>query len=540
MQFSDIVASLKLAAQNARNNVNARRAGSINKHFAGVPVPDRASNVQFIRGASLVDGGQFNPAAIDLNGGLLVVGGMGTGKTNTAMAVAAMLASNGESFVSYNMGGGYVSRFYRTGDHLLNPYDDRGEHYNIFADLDKNTGLYHFARAFFPASAHPNSLPAYHRNAAHALVQELAELTVAGACTNEAFCTFLYDTPVEQLVDLLAGTSAADVLTAAAGAEILAIARETMRSLRDLKSGNFSLSEALSKPDTRVFITSTAEHQAQLAPLNTFLLGRVCQMCVQGPRLRNPLPVITDEFGTLSNAPVELKEATQERMIRLVLCVQSLDQLTRKFGAERAKELRNDMRNTLVFRCQDASADAVAQSMGSAWGYSFVRDSDRDGSGGGYHRKAAQALVLPEEIRRLPDNTGYLQVAGSGQVAKVTVPYTPTDKIAEPFVLREDLWIEMLSIFVPAFAEMAKALEAPIALQAELAANGDAMAALKVAAAKALQADLANIQAIPRERASRLMAVLSPRKSMDAALNAGLTAYATEAFDTFFGRAMGK
>lgn len=399
MQFSDIVASLKLAAQKARNSVNARRAGSINK--------------QHLRGAALVDGGQFNPAAIDLHGNLLVVGAMGTGKPNAAMAVAAYLAEQGESFFCYDAHGEYAARLCRGRDHILNPYDERGECYNVFADLDTPVDVERFARAFFPSSAHPNSYPAYQRGAARTLVEDLAALTVAGEGTNEAFCTLLYDTPVEQLADLV-GAQSASLLIRVPELEALSIARVTMRGLRDLKSGDFSLREALARPDTRVFITSSAKYRARLAPLNTFLLGRVCQLRVNGPRLRNPPPILVDEFGTLDAAPQELLEATQEQMIRLVLCVQSLDQLTRKFGAERAEELRNYMRNTLVFRARN--------------------DDDCEASAG-----YAQGLVRPEEIRQLADNRGFLHVADSNQVAKVTVPCTPTEQIAKPFVPREDL-----------------------------------------------------------------------------------------------------
>ncbi len=535
MQFSDIVASLKLAAQKARNNVNARRAGSINK--------------QHLRGASLVDGGQFNPATIDLRGGLLVVGGMGTGKTNTAMAVAALLADKGESFVCYDKSGDYASHLYRGQgrDHILNQYDARGELYNVFADIETTTDLELFALAFFPVSAHPNSLPEFQRVSARELVKAIAGLTVTGEGTNEAFCTYLFDTPTEQLATLLAGTPAADLLTAVSGNDTLAVARVAMRGLRDLKSGDFSLRAALSKPDTRVFITSCEQYHAQMAPLNTFLLGRAIQLSAQVRTSRNPLPILADELGSLDNAPAGLVAAMGDRLVQLVACVQNLDQLTRKLGEAGAKDLRSNMRNTLVFRVRNHNeeCETLSKSFGSREVVEEMatRVISADGSNDNsdsFVTVNCQRLVLPSEIQQLPDNTGYLKVAGSGQVTKVTVPYTPTEKIAEPFVLREDLWLELLSTFVPAFADMAKALEAPIALQAEEAAKGDAMAALKVAAAKTLQSDLANIQTIPRERASRLLAVMNPRKPFDAALTAGLTTYAMEAVDTFLGQTTGK
>lgn len=408
MQFSDIVASLKLAAQNARNNVNARRAGSINKQFAGVPVPDRTSNVQFIHGATLVDGGQFNPAAIDLRDNFLVSGGLGSGKLTAVQALAQSIADTGDSFVAWDPFGEHAAMRYRGAakDGILNPVDARGVAYNLFSDFASEADSVDFAAAWLPVGSHPHSNAEQHRERARAVVEAAARLTWStGERCNEAFYAYLFETPLQRLVELLEGTPAERILSSAEGQPVLATVRETLRALRYLKSGDFSLKAALTSPDTRLFLTSTADKHASLASLHCFFVGRILQLALQlsaEDALRTRF-IILDDFRLLYGNPTGLLEVIRKkpRTLAIVMSLTSTQQLTQIMGKPAAESLQAAMPNQLI--CRTAAPR-------------------EDGS------------CMAE---------GYLQLA-EGTPQRVTVPlHTQPTPTGEHFVPREDLFLSV-------------------------------------------------------------------------------------------------
>src|SRR6185312_9793174 len=105
-----------------------KRQGASRLHLAGVPLP---------RGAECEH--------------LMITGTTGSGKTNAIYHLLQQIRRLGHKAVIVDSSGGFVSRFFDPAkDKLLNPFNQRTEHWNLWQECHKDYEFDEFSESLIP------------------------------------------------------------------------------------------------------------------------------------------------------------------------------------------------------------------------------------------------------------------------------------------------------------------------------------------------------------------------------------------------------
>ena len=81
----------------------------------------------------------------------LVIGANGTGKTVLISDVVEQIRERGDKAIIYDKKGDYTKWFYNPDkDKILNPFDRRGEEWNLLSEIEQIGNIKQIARAFIP------------------------------------------------------------------------------------------------------------------------------------------------------------------------------------------------------------------------------------------------------------------------------------------------------------------------------------------------------------------------------------------------------
>ena len=81
---------------------------------------------------------------------LLLAGSTGTGKTTAVVELMLGLARRGDRMIVADPNGFYLSRFYKPGDTILNPFDKRSPGWSPFNEVRRTYDFDKVARSIVP------------------------------------------------------------------------------------------------------------------------------------------------------------------------------------------------------------------------------------------------------------------------------------------------------------------------------------------------------------------------------------------------------
>ena len=353
----------------------------------------------------------------------LLAGSTGTGKTTAVVELMQGLAQRGDRMIVADPNGHYLSRFFKTGDTILNPFDRRSPGWSPFHEVRKPYDFDKIARSVVPDGHGADA--AWHFYAQMLIADVMRALLARGETRTTALIDALTAWPAEELGALVAGTAAAGLFdkdAARALASTRFILASHLKPFEYLRPGDFSLRQWLEGDSGNLFLTWREDMTASLAPLIACWIDILCAATLSlPPDPERRLWLLLDELASLGKIG-SLEAALTKGRKHGLCCVaglQSTAQLDRLYGKESAIVLRSCFRNLCAFaiaKIDPETSEIFSRALGEQEVDRAVHSQSRSASGSGQSvsvQRVRERLVLPSQLNELPDLTAYLALAGA-------------------------------------------------------------------------------------------------------------------------------
>ena len=384
----------------------------------------------------------------------LVSGTTGSGKTILIADLVEQIRARGERCVLYDKMGSYAEAFFDPArDVLLNPLDARAPRWSPFLEARTARDFDTMAAALIPRQK--DTVDPFWITAARQLFSHgAAVFWKRGETRNRVLVEHLLKTQLDALAQAMEGTVAQSIVDPANP--------KTALSVRAMLTANIGAMDLL--PDEGrpfsirdwiedggrggfLFLTSRGDQHASLRGLISTWLEIAVNALLSLPRDDGRrIWVVLDELPTLHQVPSLRPGLAESRQFGgcFVLGVQVFSALRDLYGRDGAETISGLCGTRVVLAAADRdTAEWSAESLGRveveemSEGVSYGAEAPRDGVTLGA-RRALHPLVLPAEVARLENLSGYLKFPGPRPVARIALRYRKRSKIAERFVPRED------------------------------------------------------------------------------------------------------
>jgi len=384
----------------------------------------------------------------------LATGSMGTGKSQAIFSLIQTAREENKKCVFYDKTGEITSIFYDANkDILLNPFDERCAHWNIFKEIRHPSEPALLASFFIPKN--PKSSDEFFDNAARSLVTDLLKIGKKRGWKTQDFIFYSAVCDLEKLHELLKEENciSASSMSPHSAKTALSI-RSTLTASPAFKAfeflepqGEFSIRDWFEGEDkSDLFIASNAAMHEAIKPLASMFINIfVLAVMSKEPDLSEPKNFLfLDELASLDKIKGIETALTEARKFGLCTVVgfQNVAQLDAVYGKEARQVIMSNLQNKLILRVPDGeTAKIYAEELGKielyevSDGQGFGVDSIRDSTS--LNRKRAEKnAVTASEIQYLPDLQGFLKLAGEFPVAKVEVGIVSREAKNPPLVLK--------------------------------------------------------------------------------------------------------
>ena len=383
--------------------------------LAGVPVPTKAESTHFSVG-----------------------GATGTGKSTIFKEMMFSAMKRGDRMVILDPDGEFLSCFWRKGDKILNPFDDRTEGWSFFNEIREDFDFERYARSIIQPSNSADSEEWYDygRLLFHEVARKLYNSDRRNATIAQVF-DWTNKKPAEELEAFVEGTNAQSLFTGndRASNSVRFVLSNKLAPHLKMPAGPFSLREWLADPKGgNLFITWNENMRAALRPLiATWVDSIFTSILGMPPDPKRRIWAFLDELESLERLPTLGDALTKGR--KKGLCVvsgyQSYAQLEYVYGDKLAETMLANHRTAVVLavgRGGERTVERMSKAMGQhevrRYRESHNQPWDRMGSRSRNEETKPERVVLPSEIMALPDLEGYLAFPGSLPVAKFKLEIT--------------------------------------------------------------------------------------------------------------------
>lgn len=384
---------------------------------------------------------------------ILISGKSGAGKTQEINAILRTARyKRGNPAVIADPAGGYVSRFYASGDVILNPFDERTASWSPFAEIEYDYDCSTIAKATIPDGVGEGGQ--WNHYAQTLLGEVLLALWKNGETHVQSVLHYCTNADREELAELLAGTPA-EILTQHGNERMLTNTRSIiatyMMSWRYLKDDSkpFSIRKFIRDSDKSkafLFLTYT---DAQMSMLK-FLIATFMELAViEGLSLQESysrrLWLVMDELDSLGQISSLRAGLTKLRKygVCCVCGIQTVAQLRDTYGRDEAQTLLSCMATKLVLAPGDnETADYMSKELGEqeiervqiTQGVSGqMQDVIKTDSVNKHLHRQVQQAVMASQLLNLPNRHGYVRFPGSN-VLQTVIPYEAMPELVVPYI----------------------------------------------------------------------------------------------------------
>ena len=377
----------------------------------------------------------------------IVSGTTGSGKTVLISDLVEQIRERGERCIVYDKMGSYTETFFdRDRDILLNPLDGRSPRWSPFLEARTDRDFDTMAHALIPKQK--DTADPFWIDAARQLFSRgAAVLWKRGETRNRVLLELLLKTELRELAEAMAGTETQSIVdlenpkTALSVRAMLTANIGTMDLLTD-EGGAFSIREWIEHDgEGSLFLTSRGDQHASLRGLISTWLEIAVNSLLSLPRGDSRrIWVILDELPTLHQLPSLRSGLSESRQFGgcFVLGVQVFSALRDIYGRDAATEISGLCGTRVVLAAPDRdTSEWAAQSLGQVEIESLSEGVSYDTPQGGVTlttRRDERPLVLPSEVSRLQNLSGYIKLPGALPVARIRLKYRKRDRMAERFV----------------------------------------------------------------------------------------------------------
>ena len=389
----------------------------------------------------------------------IVSGTTGSGKTVLIADLVEQIRKRGERCIVYDKMGSYTETFFdEHRDVLLNPLDRRAPRWSPFLEARTARDFDTMAAALIPRqkdAADPFWITAARQLFSHGA----AVLWQRGETRNRVLVDHLLKTELSALAEAMEGTVAQSIVdpanpkTALSVRAMLTANIGAMDLLPD-EGDPFSIREWIEQDSGGfLFLTSRGDQHASLRGLISTWLEIAVNALLSLPRkdAQGNVParrtwVILDELPTLHQLPSLRPGLAESRQFGgcFVLGVQVFSALRDLYGRDGAETISGLCGTRVVLAAPDKdTSEWSAESLGrvEVEALSESVSYETGGRPGAPHggvslstRRDLRPLVLPSEVSRLENLSGYLKFPGAWPVARIGLDYKKRTEVAQRFV----------------------------------------------------------------------------------------------------------
>lgn len=375
-------------------------------------------------------GGIELPAALEPYH-LLLAGSTGTGKTTLLDELLRTVIPRGDRAVICDPNGHHLSRFWKPGDTVLNPFDKRSPGWTIFNEVRRDFDYDRLAKSVVPTAQGADAQ--WNHYAQVLLSESLRALMLRGEGDTASLMRWATTATRDELAGLLVGTPAQGLFDQDA-AKALASSRFILTSFlaahKYMQAGDFSLRSWLESGAGNLYLTWREDMQSALMPMVSCWVDVIANAVLSLPvDPDRRLWLILDELGGLGR--LTSLEAALTRGRKHGLCVvaglQSTAQLDRLYGREGAVVMRSCFRSLValgIAKSDPDTADVMSRALGEREIERALASRSTGPQGitkGETVQRTTERLVMASEISELPDLTAYVALAGNQPVRLVSI-----------------------------------------------------------------------------------------------------------------------
>jgi type IV secretory pathway TraG/TraD family ATPase VirD4 len=379
---------------------------------------------------------------------LMISGATGSGKSVLLRKMAYSVRKRRERMFVIDPNGDLMSKFYKPGDIVLNPYDIRSVGWVFFNEVRADYDWKRLAHSLVPMSQDKSSEE--WNDFGRLLLRETAKKMYHQGNTNimELFRLCTIESP-EVLKKYLEGTLAESLFTGSSEAsKALSSARFVLSNKlsehTSMPAGDFSIREWLEDPNGgSLFINWREDMASAMKPLVSAWADVFITSVLSMSEDRNRRWwMFIDELASLEALPSLEAGLTKGRKngLRIVAGLQSTSQLEHIYGEKMATTIRASFRNLAVLggsKTDPKTAEDMSKSLGDhevkRYEYSVSRSVDTRNTSDNFKRET-EKVVTASEIQAFKEMQGYVAFAGDYPIAKVQMEYEAFPIVIEPFV----------------------------------------------------------------------------------------------------------
>jgi len=379
--------------------------------------------------------------------GFLIVGAIGTGKSQTFHQILGPVRKNGQRAVVADVGGEFTARYFKKGDQVFNPFDRRSISWSPLAEMRGEWDADKLAKSVVPDGF--GSGAEWNGYAQTLLSAVLLRLWESGAGNNGEMLRLLTRAPADEIKNFVAGCPAEGLFAEGSErmlASIMGILSSYIKPFQHLDpaAGNdaFSIRDWMENEDgSWLFLNFTDSQFPALKPLIAAVLDvSISSLLEMKPNADRRCWFAVDEFATFGAIQSIEPLLTKGRKYgaAAILGLQSISQIRESYGQQKAQTLLGCLGTWTVLRCQDAE---TAEYMSRYVGDEEIRRETVSTSSKGIEMATTstgsewrtQRAVLPSEIAQLPNLTAILNVVGETPPCVVQIPVSQGAEVAERF-----------------------------------------------------------------------------------------------------------
>jgi type IV conjugative transfer system coupling protein TraD len=383
---------------------------------------------------------------------ILLVGTIGSGKTNTFNHILPHIRRRNERAIIIDTTGEFVAKYYNPEtDHILNPLDARTQSWDMWGECSNSIQMEELAAGMIP---HSLSDPFWTDASRSLFVETMKKISQTDSPTKiKDFLSYSTILPLSKVQDFYEGTSVSALMHSSSEKTASSVRMNLatyLRSLNYLEESDtpFSVRQWVRDENQKgwLFLFSLPDQRETLRPLLTTWLNIAINglmSCV--PDFNRRVWFIIDEKQSLNKVEALPKALAEIRKYGgcIVSGLQNISQIDQLYGNAISRSMVSLYNTKLFFRSPESNtAQWIAKTIGENEvlehneGISFGAHQMRDGVSINEQRRQ-KSIVPYTDLMTLPDLSAYLKLSGEYPITKLTFTYMDLPRIAPSFIERE-------------------------------------------------------------------------------------------------------
>lgn len=408
--------------------------------------------------------------------GFLLAGSPGTGKSQAITKMLDRLQADGHRAVIADASGIFYSRYAGRDAVLLNPYDRRSVSWSPLADIESPEDCRAMACSIVP-DGHGNdaSWHTYAQTLIDAVLRHVWSsngnngelIRLATHASTDELRSVLPPGPVTALLDPGSERMLSNVRS------IIGVHLQPFSAL-DPRAGRdaFSIRRHITDAEGWLFITYKQSQLAAMKPLIAAALDIASRAVLDLPPAAGDRSTQRRTWFALDELPllgritslITLLTNGSKHGAAVIAGLQTIAQLRDSYGRDQSQTVLATLGTWLTLRVSDAeTADYMSRALGDEEIRRVVKSGGRNDSGKSDNwseQHSSRRVVMPSQLQKLPDLSGYLNISGPLPVAAVTLPLAEQREPAAP-------------TFEPAPLRSAVSAPAPVTADGDVTNNDD-------------------------------------------------------------------